>query len=194
MGKFFISFRVFFIFALFLGVIYPLGIMILGQTIFPYQANGSLLIRDSKVIGSSLIAQAFSSPKYFHSRFSGVNYDATNSGASDLAISNGALYQQVHHHIKYVQTENHLDHKTHLPPDMVLDSASGLDPHISLANAMLQLPRVAQFRNLPSAKVKHLIYNYIDRDFVGIWGQAGVNVLKLNLALDELEAKQLRSI
>jgi potassium-transporting ATPase KdpC subunit len=192
MQKILTSIRVFLVFAILLGLIYPLLIMVLGQAMFPYQAKGSLLTYRGKVIGSALIAQAFTSHKYFHSRFSAVNYDAANSGASNLAVSNLKLYQEVQAHIKHVKTENNLDPELKLPADMVLSSASGLDPHISLANAMLQLPRVAGHRSLSNAMIKHLIYDHLDRNFIGLWGQAGVNVLQLNLALDKFEEKHLQ--
>jgi potassium-transporting ATPase KdpC subunit len=178
--------RAFLVFAILLGVIYPLFIMAIGQIAFPYQANGSLLTHNDKIVGSALIAQEFTSHKYFHSRFSAIKYDATNSGGSDLAVSNPILYTQIEKHIKHIKLENELPADTKLPADMVLNSASGLDPHISLANAMLQLPRIAKHRHLSLEIVKRLINDYTDNDFFGIWGQKGVNVLQLNLALDKL--------
>jgi len=181
------SVKVFLVFAILLGLVYPLFTMILGQIFFPYQANGSLLTFHGKIIGSSLIAQEFTSHKYFHSRFSAINYNAMNSGGSNLAISNPKLYEQTATHIKYIKFANNLPENSTLPADMVLSSASGLDPHISLANAILQLPRVAKHRHLTKENIKRLIYAHLDRDFIGIWGQKGVNVLKLNLALDKLE-------
>ena len=189
MQKLITSIRVFLVFTILLGLVYPLLIMVIGQTIFPYQAKGSLIIYQGKTIGSALIAQEFTSDKYFHSRFSAVNYNASHSGGSNLAMSNASLYQQVEKHIAQVKLENNLPPDAKLPADMVLNSASGLDPHISLANAMLQLPRVMKVRNLSKEKIKKLIYDCFDPDFIGIWGQKGVNVLKLNLALDGVEAR-----
>lgn len=187
MQKLIITIRTFLGFTVILGVVYPLLIMAIGQAVFPDKAKGSLLIQNGKIIGSSLIAQEFTINKYFHSRFSAVNYNAANSGSSNLALSNAKLYKQVEQHIAQVKLKNGLLADTKLPADMVHSSASGLDPHISLANAMLQLPRVMQARNLPKEIIKKLIDDNIDNDFIGIWGQKGVNVLKLNLALDKLE-------
>jgi len=186
MQKLITTTRIFLIFTIILGVAYPLLIMVLGQSIFPYQANGSLLTHHGKIIGSSLIAQEFTSHKYFHSRFSAINYNATNSGGSNLAASNAQLYTNVEKQIAHTKLENNLSADVKLPADMVLSSASGLDPHISLANAILQLPRVAKHRGLPKEMIKRLIYDYLERDFIGIWGQNAVNVLQLNLALDRL--------
>lgn len=187
MQKIFIALRAFVVFAMLFGIIYPFFIMGVGNLIFPYQAQGSLLVHDNKIIGSELIAQEFLSHKYFHSRFSAVNYNAANSGGSNLAPSNKKLIERVMHNIKHTKIENGLSTKVTLPADMVLASASGLDPHISLANALLQLPRVAKHRNLPETKVKRLIYDNLKPDFIGVWGQSGVNVLQLNLALDQLD-------
>jgi len=180
------SLKVFFFFALLLGLIYPLFVMLLGQTIFPKEANGSLIKRNGKVIGSSLIAQKFSKPRYFHSRFSAVNYDASSSGGSNLALSSRDMYKQTKKHVESVRNENDLPKILSLPSDSVLSSASGLDPHISLTNALIQLPRVARRRGLSKKVMRRLIHKYSEHDFIGIWGQTGVNVLQLNLALDKL--------
>ncbi len=186
MQKLITSCRAFLVFALFLGLIYPLFIMGIGQVIFPVKANGSLLKNhDNTIIGSKLIAQEFTAHKYFHSRFSAINYNAADSGASNLSISNAKLYKQTKKHINHIRLENDFPDDMKLPADMVLESASGLDPHISLANTMLQLPRVAKHRGLTQERVKKLIETTIDDDFIGIWGAEGVNVLKLNIALDK---------
>jgi potassium-transporting ATPase KdpC subunit len=182
--------RVFSGFALLFGLIYPLVILGVGNLVFPRNAQGGLIKRDGKIIGSKLIAQNFSSPKYFHSRFSAVNYNAMGSGGNNLAPSNKKLIELATNRIKQIRGVNNLADKIALPADMVLDSASGLDPHISLANALLQLPRVAKQRNLSAATIKKLIHANTQPDFVGIWGQAGVNVLRLNLALDRLNVSR----
>ena len=187
MQKIVASFRVFFIYAILLGLVYPFFIMAVGYIIFPHQANGSLIKRNGKNIGSTLIAQEFTSPGYFHSRFSSINYDAANSGGSNLAPSSKKLIAVTKEYIRKIKTENEFPSNLSLPADMVLDSASGLDPHISWTNAMFQLPRVAKYRGLSENRVKTLIYANIDSDFIGIWGKEVVNVLKLNLALDELK-------
>ena len=191
MQKLMTAVRVFFAFAILLGLIYPLFILAIGQVIFPDKANGSLLIHNDKIIGAKSIAQEFTAPKYFHSRFSANNYDATNSGASNLALSNANLYKQIEKHIKHIQLENDLPPNTKLPADMVMSSASSLDPHISLDNALLQLTRIAKHRGLSKESVKNLISNFLDPDFIGIWGQKGVNVLQLNLELDKLNANRI---
>ena len=191
MQKLMTATRVFFVFAILLGLIYPLFILAIGQTIFPDKANGSLLISNDKIVGSKLIAQEFTAHKYFHSRFSAKNYDATNSGASSLALSNANLYKQIEKRIKHILLENDLPPNTKLPADMVMSSASSLDPHISLDNALLQLPRIAKHRGLPKELVKNLINDFLDPDFIGIWGQKSVNVLQLNLKLDKLTATRL---
>lgn len=177
--------RIFLSFAILLGLVYPLLILVLGQIFFPYQAGGSLIAIEGRSVGSSLIAQEFTSHRYFQSRFSAINYNATDSGGSNLAMSNAKLYQKVEKYIKHVRLENELAENVKLPADMVLCSGSGLDPHISLANAMLQLPRVAKHRGLSKEIIKKLINDSMDHDFIGIWGQKGVNVLRLNLALDK---------
>jgi potassium-transporting ATPase KdpC subunit len=184
MQKLILSFRAFIVFTVLLGLIYPLFIMGVGNLIFPYQASGSLIKQHEKIVGSTLIAQEFISPKYFQGRFSAVKYNAADSGASNLAPSSKKLIEQTEAHIKHVRLENELPENLRLPADMVLESASGLDPHISIVNAMLQLPRVASHRGLSIDKVRRLIYANTDPDFIGVWGEAGVNVLQLNLALD----------
>lgn len=185
MQKIVTSIRVFFVYAVLLGLIYPLFIMGVSQVMFPHQANGSLHKSNDKIIGSTLIAQEFTSPKYFHSRFSAINYNAASSGGSNLAPSNKKLIELTKDHITQVKLENEWPASLLLPADMTLNSASGLDPHISWTNAMLQLPRVAKARGLSEGKVKALVYANISSDFIGIWGKSAVNVLQLNLALDE---------
>lgn len=187
MKKIITSLRVFAVFAVILGLIYPIGITVVSQLLMPQKANGSLITLNEKIIGSKLIGQAFTSPKYFHSRYSAADYDATNSGGNNYGPSNQKLIAQTTDRIKNLRAENDIPSSdTSLPADMVLTSASGLDPHISMENALLQLPRVAKARNLAPEKIKPLITASTDPDFVGIWGKAGINVLKLNLALDKL--------
>ncbi|MEI8054720.1 MAG: K(+)-transporting ATPase subunit C [bacterium] len=176
MQKLAISLRVFIAYAVLFGLVYPFFIMGIGCVIFPHRANGSLLVLNDKIIGSTLIAQEFASPKYFHSRFSAINLEPSSKKLLDLAKER----------IQQIRLENELSANSRLPADMVLDSASGLDPNISYANAMLQLHRVAKYRELSEDKVKRLIRANITHDFVGVWGREGVNVLELNLALDEI--------
>ena len=178
--------KAFLLFAILTGIIYPLSITAIAQITMPSQANGSLIKANGIIIGSKLIGQNFDKPEYFHSRPSSVNYDAAGSGGSNLGPSSKKLIDQVADRIKSVRAENNIPTNKTVPADMVLTSASGLDPHISTENALLQLQRVAKNRNISESKVKELVKKSTDHDFIGIWGQSGVNVLKLNLALDNL--------
>jgi potassium-transporting ATPase KdpC subunit len=187
MENFLISVRAFIAFLILLGI-YVFGITIISNTFMADKANGSLLTKNKAVIGSSLIAQEFHSVKYFHSRFSAVDYNAVNSGASNLAPSNKNLIEGTKKRIAKVRLENKIPATTEIPADMVLESGSGLDPHISYENALLQMPRVADARHLSPKTVENLIDKNIDDDFIGIWGQEAVNVLKLNLSLDNAAA------
>lgn len=171
-------------FSILLGLIYPVLVTIVSQLIFPYKANGSLVIVDGVVIGSELIGQKFTDPKYFMSRFSATGYNASGSGASNFGPSNKLFINQVAEKVKEIKTINML--KEDLPADMVLSSGSGLDPHISAANALIQADRIAKIRKIPLTEIKKLIDKNTDRDFIGIWGHSGVNVLKLNLSLDKI--------
>ncbi len=179
--------RVFLFFTVLLGGIYPLAVRYIGKMFFSYQASGSLLVTDGHVIGSYLIAQEFTLPKYFHSRPSAINYNALISGGSNLSVFSPVLYERIKKNIAIVKKTNRLANNVKIPADMVSSSASGLDPHISLENAMLQLPRVARERKLNEKTVQKVIQQSFDNDFVGIWGNGGVNVLRLNLMLDQLK-------
>jgi potassium-transporting ATPase KdpC subunit len=178
--------RVFIGFSILVGLVYPLFITAIAQIIMPYQANGSLIKMDEKVIGSSLIGQKFTDPKYFYSRPSAIDYNAAGSGADNLGPSSKKLMALVENRVKKVRTENNLKQNEQIPADMVLTSASGLDPHISVENALIQANRIAKVRNISRDKIINLITQNTDPDFIGIWGKSGVNVLKLNLALNKL--------
>lgn len=187
----FTALRVFVVFAILLGIAYPYAITGIAQSFMSNRANGSLVIKNDAAVGSTLIGQNFTNTKYFHGRFSEANYDAANSGGSNLGPSNKKLLERTQERIQKIRAENNLPPNAELPADMVLSSASGLDPHISLTNALLQLPRVTAARaTIPQEQIKQLITRNTDPDFIGIWGQAGVNVLKLNLALDKLEERK----
>lgn len=173
------SIKVFTVFSVLLGLVYPLAITGIAQATMKDKANGSLILKNGQVVGSSLIGQKFNKLEYFHSRPSAVDYNASGSGASNLGPSSKKLIARV----KETISKEKLGNKS-IPADMILTSASGLDPHISLENAQLQIPRIARIRNISEKKLKDLINKNTDPDFVGIWGQQGVNVLKLNLALD----------
>jgi potassium-transporting ATPase KdpC subunit len=179
------------------GLIYPLGMTGLAQLIFPHQANGSLIEKDGKVIGSSLIGQNFTSGKYFHPRPSAttepdpkdptktipVPYAADNSGGSNLGPTNQALIDRVKGDDAKLAKENP---GPPIPVDLVTTSASGLDPDITPAAALFQAPRIATTRHIPLDKLYLLIGKNIDQRWLGIFGEPHVNVLKLNLALDRL--------
>ncbi len=174
------SIKLFVGFSILLGLIYPLTITGIAQATMKDKANGSLVKIDGKVVGSTLIGQKFDKPEYFNSRPSAVNYNASGSGASNLGPSNKKLIARV----KETISKEKLGNKN-IPADMVLTSASGLDPNISLENADFQISRVAKIREISEEKIKELVKKNIDSDFMGIWGQRSVNVLKLNIALDK---------
>ncbi len=166
-----------------LGVVYPLVITGLAQTIFPDNANGQLIEQNGKIIGSRIIGQAFSSPGYFHSRPSaaGTGYDPTNSGGTNLGPTNKKLIDAVTAAVADAQKENP---GTPVPIDLVTSSASGLDPHISPAAAEFQVPRIARERTISEADVRRLVEANTAGRQIGFFGEPGVNVLELNLALD----------
>jgi K+-transporting ATPase ATPase C chain len=169
------------------GLIYPIVMVGLSRVVFPAQAQGSLIVRDGKVVGSSLIGQNFSKPGYFHSRPSAAGdkgYDASASGASNLGPTNKALIEAVKSRLKGVLEENPGVSPAQVPIDLVTTSGSGLDPEISLAAAQLQVPRVAKARGLGEEQVQKLVEQSTRDRYLGILGEPGVNVVALNLALD----------
>ncbi len=172
--------------------VYPLVVWGIAQVAFPSQANGSLVEVRGKIVGSGLLAQNFSGPQYFHPRPSAagdVGYDGASSGGSNLGPLSQKLTDQVKERVDKYRTENNLPAATLVPADAVTASGSGLDPHISLRNAEIQAPRVAQARKLSADKVKRLIQDFTEGPDLGFLGEPGVNVLRLNLALDALSAK-----
>ncbi len=172
------------------GIIYPLLITLFAQVIFPKQANGSLIYRNTKAVGSSLIGQPFDDPKYFWGRISATSpqYNASNSSGSNLGPNNPALIDEISGRIKALKAVDP-ENQNPIPVDLVTSSASGLDPHISLAAAYYQLGRVARARGLSEDLVKTIIHKYASNRFLGLIGEPVVNVLELNLALDEYKNK-----
>jgi K+-transporting ATPase ATPase C chain len=173
-------------FSLLTGLIYPLLMTGIIQIAMPEQASGSLIVMNGKIVGSELIGQNFTSPGYFHGRPSAVNYIGDGSGASNFGPTSAKLMEQASLRISEVRRENNLTSNATVPGELVLASGSGLDPHISMEGAMLQVPRVAVARGIPESEVKVLVYQHIESAQFGIMGQERVNVLNLNLALDEL--------
>ena len=169
--------------------LYPLIVFGISQLLFREQANGSLITgADGSVRGSKLLGQAFSDPKYFHPRPSaaGNGYDASSSGGSNLGPTSQKLKDAIKQRIAAYRAESGLSEAEAVPADAVTASGSGLDPHISLQNAELQAARVAKARGLTEDKVREFIRQNTDGRDLGVFGEPGVNVLRLNLVLDEL--------
>jgi K+-transporting ATPase ATPase C chain len=182
------------------GLVYPLVMTGVAGVVFPYQAQGSMIEQDGKVVGSALIGQEFTSDRYFHGRPSATvapdpndatktvpaPYNAGNSGGSNLGPTNKALIERVQGDVKKLEQENP---SAAVPIDLVTTSAGGLDPHISPEAAFFQAPRVAKARNLPEDLVRQLVEQRIEGRTLGLLGEPRVNVLALNLALDGLAVR-----
>ncbi|MGO9568548.1 MAG: K(+)-transporting ATPase subunit C [Desulfomonilaceae bacterium] len=173
--------------ALIVSGIYPVLVWGIAEVLFPQKANGSLIVRDGKTIGSELLAQNFTDPKYFHSRPSAagdVGYDATSSGGSNLGPTSKKLIDSVKERIEAYRAENNLPAVASVPADAVTASASGLDPHISVKNALIQAGRVAKERGISEQAILAKVQAHVEARDLGILGEPRVNVLKLNLSLD----------
>jgi potassium-transporting ATPase KdpC subunit len=170
--------------AVLLGIGYPLVVTGIAAVLYPHQAAGSLILKDGRVIGSELLAQSFTSDRYFHPRPSaaGSGYDATASGGTNLAQSNAKLVQRIQNDLDKLQAQNP---GKPVPIDMVTTSGSGLDPDITPENAYYQAPRVAKARKLSEDQVRALIAQHTAGRDLGFLGEPRVNVLALNLAIDQ---------
>ena len=175
-----------------LGIIYPLVVTLLAQVLFHDKANGQLVSRNGEVIGSRIIGQPFVSDKYFHSRPSaaGNGYDAANSSGSNLGPTNQKLIDRIKSDTAAAQAENP---NTPVPMDLVTTSGSGLDPDITPAAALFQVPRIARVRGLSEDQVRALVQSRIQKRQFGILGEPRVNVLQLNLALDGKKSGSART-
>lgn len=183
------SFFILLIFTLLTGIIYPVIITGIGQVFFPSKINGSLIFKNGVVIGSELIGQRFENRKFFQSRPSSVKYDASGSGGSNLGPTNKKLSEIVNIRADQIRHDFHLSDKKLLPSDFVFTSGSGLDPHISIESAFLQIDGISSSRNIDKIHLEKIIKLNIERQ-LPFYGTHFINVLKLNTILDSMEVSR----
>lgn len=174
------------------GIVYPVVVFAVAHVIFPWQAEGSLIAANGNVVGSAIIGQNFSKEGYFHGRPSVAGdkgYDATSSGGSNLAPTNKTLIGNVKTHLQKVLEEDGGTKASEVPVDLVTASGSGLDPEISPAAAEIQVERVAKVRSISPDRVRRLVRENTRGRLLGLFGEPGVNVLELNIALDSVTGK-----
>jgi len=191
-----VAIRMVLVLTLITGIGYPIAMVALAHLLFPWQAEGSLITRDGRVIGSRLIGQNFTGAGYFHGRPSAAGdkgYDAGNSSGSNLGPTNKGLIEAVKQRLKDTIEKNPGVDAAQVPIDLVTTSGSGLDPEISPAAAEMQVPRVSKARGLTTTSVRELVSAHTRHRWAGILGEPGVNVVALNLALDELKGEHLAS-
>jgi len=183
------SFLLLIIFTIILGFLYPLLITGISKIIFPFRSSGSLIKYEGKIVGSELIGQNFKGEQYFHPRPSAAGkdgYDPLSSGGSNYAPTNEDFISAVKERLSNLRKENKLEDYIKIPSDAVTSSGSGLDPDISVDNALLQADRIAKKRNIPVSEINDLIRQNTEKRILGFLGEPKVNVLKLNLLLDNL--------
>ena len=190
MKSLFISLKIFLFFTILTGVVYPLLITGIAQITFPANANGSLIVKDHKIVGSELIGQHFDSPIYFNSRPSANYYNPLPSGGSNFGLTNSKLKHTVDSLKRQFIVFNHSDPRSEIPSEMLFASASGLDPHISLNSALLQVERIIkcrQFNEIKKQRLLQAITSLTEAPQYSFLGEQRINVLLLNLKLDELK-------
>ena len=170
------------------GIAYPLLMTGVSQVIMPAKADGSLIKNESgEIIGSELIGQSFKDPGYFHGRISSINYDAAGSGTPNYSPSNEEMVERTKNDIAEFLKENPTIDKEDIPSDLMTNSGSGLDPNVSPQGAIVQVPRIAKERGLSEKSLYNLIDKFTEGRSLGLFGEPRINVLKLNIALDELK-------